>query len=208
MQDPLRGAVLTFLAVAAYGAFHSLLASPWAKRAAQSAFGETGRRGYRLAFNLVSIVTLLPVLTVPALHPGTLLYRIPWPWAALPIAVQAASLAALAIGLVQTDPWHFLGLRQLTRGEAAKPRLIVDGLYRWVRHPLYTAGLAFIWFTPWMSTSVLALNLALTAYIYIGSGLEEQRLLTEFGEAYRTYARQTPRLLPRLRRPSLPPRTY
>src|SRR3989304_702554 len=35
MQEGLRGAVLTFLAVAAYGAFHSLLASPWAKRLAR-----------------------------------------------------------------------------------------------------------------------------------------------------------------------------
>src|SRR3989304_3553807 len=35
MQEGLRGAVLTFLAVAAYGAFHSLLASPWATRLAR-----------------------------------------------------------------------------------------------------------------------------------------------------------------------------
>jgi len=201
MQEGLRGAVLTFLAVAAYGAFHSLLASPWAKRLARRAFGEAAGRGYRLAFNLLAIITLLPVLAVPALEPGPPLYSLRWPWAGLALAGQAAALLVLAIGLLQTDPWHFLGLRQLVQGEAGEPRLIVTGLYRWVRHPLYTAGLAFIWFTPWMSTSLLALNLALTAYIYIGSALEEQRLTSEFGEAYLAYSRRTPRLIPRPARP-------
>ncbi len=165
------------------------------------AFGEVAARGYRLAFNLVSVVTLIPVLAVPGLDRGPLLYRIPWPWAALALAGQAASLVALGLGLLQTDPWHFLGLRQLAQGDAGEPRLVVSGLYRWVRHPLYAAGLAFIWLTPWMTTSILALNVALTAYVYIGSTFEERRLVADYGEAYLAYARQIPRLIPRPPRP-------
>jgi protein-S-isoprenylcysteine O-methyltransferase Ste14 len=112
------------------------------------------------------------------------------------LAGQAVCLGVLAVGLLQSDPWHFLGLRQLVRPEVGVSRLIVTGLYRRVRHPLYTAGLAFIWLTPWMSTSLLALNLGLSGYIYIGSIFEERRLVAEFGEAYLAYARQTPRLIP------------
>jgi len=197
MEGTVRGIVLTLLAVALYGALHSLLASLWAKRLAQRALGEAAGSGYRLAYNLIAVLTLLPVLAVPALDPGPLVYRIPWPWALLTLAGQAVALAALAIGLLQTDAWHFLGLRQLAASETELPRIVVTGLYRWVRHPLYTAGLAFIWLAPVMTTSLLALNLALTAYIYIGSRLEEHRLTHEFGEAYLTYARQTPRLIPR-----------
>ncbi|MCJ7676604.1 MAG: hypothetical protein MUO35_02640, partial [Anaerolineales bacterium] len=52
------------------------------------------------------------------------------------------------------------------------------------------------WLTPVMTTSVLALNLALTAYILVGSRLEERRLSAEFGEAYDEYRHRVPALLP------------
>jgi protein-S-isoprenylcysteine O-methyltransferase Ste14 len=200
MREMAGGILLTFLAVTAYGALHSLLASLWAKRLAAKSLGPADR-GYRLAFNLVALITLFPVLAVPALQPGPELYRIRAPWVALTIAGQGLALAALALGLLQTDPWHFLGLRQLVASESeAGPQLVVGGLYRWVRHPLYTAGLVFIWLTPWMTTSLLALNLALTVYIYVGSVFEERRLVAEFGQAYLDYAGRVPRLIPRLPR--------
>jgi len=198
MGETVRGIVFTLLAVAAYGALHSVLASLWAKRLARGSLGEAGARAYRLAYNVVAVLTLLPVLAVPAVSPGSELYRVRLPWVALTLAGQGLALAALAFGLLQTDPWHFLGVRQLVEKEGERPsRLVVSGLYRWVRHPLYTAGLVFIWLTPWMTTSVLALNLALTAYILIGSGFEERRLTVEFGPAYTDYVRCVPRLLPR-----------
>jgi protein-S-isoprenylcysteine O-methyltransferase Ste14 len=195
------GILFTFLAVATYGALHSLLAGLWAKRLAQRSLGSAAR-GYRLAYNAVALGTLLPVLAVPALDPGRELYRLRLPWLALTTAGQVLALITLAVGLLQTDPWHFLGLRQLAREDRlAEPRLVVGGLYRWVRHPLYTAGLAFIWLSPLMTTSLLALNLALTAYIYVGSIFEERRLVAEFGKVYIDYARKVPRLIPRLSRP-------
>jgi protein-S-isoprenylcysteine O-methyltransferase Ste14 len=198
MGETVRGIVFTLLAVAAYGALHSLLASLWAKRLARGSLGEAGARGYRLVYNVVAVLTLLPVLAVPAVSPGVELYRIHAPWVALTLVGQGLALGALAFGLLQTDPWHFLGVRQLGEKEDERPsRLVVSGLYRWVRHPLYTAGLVFIWLTPWMTTSILALNVALTVYILIGSVFEERRLVAEFGAQYLDYARRVPRLLPR-----------
>jgi len=145
-------------------------------------------------------VTLLPVLAVPAAHPGTSLYSLEAPWLLAALAGQMIALLLLAIGLLQTDPWHFLGLRQLVETEPGKPpALLVKGLYRWVRHPLYTAGLVFIWLTPLMTTSLLALNLGLSLYILIGSVFEERRLLAEFGPAYAEYQQRVPRLVPGIR---------
>ena len=103
----------TLLAVAAYGALHSLLATVWVKRRAATALGSSGRRLYRVSYNLIALLTLLPVLAVPALQPGLTLYRLSWPWAALALAGQGVALFFLALGLLQTDPWHFLGIRQL-----------------------------------------------------------------------------------------------
>lgn len=194
----MSGSLATLLAVAAYGALHSLLATVWVKRRAATALGSSGRRLYRVSYNLIALLTLLPVLAVPALQPGLTLYRLSWPWAALALAGQGLALFILVLGLLQTDPWHFLGIRQLLlEADRETPRLVVTGLYRWVRHPLYAAGLAFVWLTPALTVNLLVLFLGLTLYVLIGSHLEEQRLLVEFGPAYATYQVRVPRLIPR-----------
>lgn len=195
-MNPLLAALLTLTAVALYGGLHSLLATRWAKARARRALGPSTDRLYRLAYNAIGAVTLLPVLAVPARFPGQLIYSIPWPWTALTVAVQVAALLTILLGVSQTGMASFLGLRQLLEQEGDRPRLVVGGLYRWVRHPLYTAGLAFLWFSPVMTTSLLALYAGLTAYIEIGSRLEERRLIHEFGEAYQDYRRCVPRLIP------------
>jgi len=195
---PISGPVLTFIAVAAYGALHSLLASNSVKRTFQRAFGQTSDRFYRLFFNLVGGLTFLPVLAVAALDPGQTLYHLTWPWVLLTSAGQALAVILLLLGLLQTDSLHFLGLRQLFHPEASEPsELVINGLYCHVRHPLYSAGLLFIWLTPVMTTSVLALNLGLTLYIIIGSIFEERRLVGPFGQSYSDYQRRVPRLIPR-----------
>ncbi len=200
----MSGSWLTLAAVALYGALHSALASSTGKEFVHRHLGASADRSYRLFFNFVAGVTLLPVMGVVALDPGTTLYRVAWPWSGLLLLGQASAAAMLVLGLMQTDVWHFLGLRQLS-APTAQPRLVVGGLYQWVRHPLYTAGLALLWLTPIMTTNLLAFNLAMTAYIWIGSRFEEKRLEREFGEAYRIYRRRVPALipLPRPRTPSI-----
>ncbi len=186
---------LTLAAVALYGALHSALASQAAKDFARTRLGASAERGYRLLFNILAGVTLLPVLAVVALAPGTPLYRVAWPWSGVLLLGQAAAAALLLLGLRQTDVWHFLGLRQLGAGTQAS-QLVVTGLYQWVRHPLYTAGLAILWFTPIMTSSILAFNIGMTIYIWVGSRFEERRLAREFGSAYNAYRQRVPALLP------------
>jgi protein-S-isoprenylcysteine O-methyltransferase Ste14 len=93
--------------------------------------------------------------------------------------------------------FHFLGLAQII---ARRPKdsngLSVSGFYGWVRHPLYFFSLLFLWLTPVMTTNLLAAYLLFTLYFYLGSFLEERRLLAEFGSAYREYQQRVPRLLP------------
>jgi protein-S-isoprenylcysteine O-methyltransferase Ste14 len=202
----MTGPLITLLAIFAYGALHSLMASPWVKRHVCQAIGPASDKFYRLFYNVVGGITFLPVLAVVAIHPGSPIYRIPWPWSLLSMFGQIGAILLLAIGLLHTDIWQFLGLRQLIQpNRESAPTLVVSGLYRWVRHPLYTAGLIFIWLTPVMTTSILALNIGLTLYIYIGSLFEERRLLAEYGHAYFEYQRAVPRLIPILWRKSNDP---
>jgi protein-S-isoprenylcysteine O-methyltransferase Ste14 len=193
----MTGPLITLLAVFVYGALHSLMASPWAKRLVRQAIGPASDRLYRLFYNVVGGLTFLPVLAVVAVHPGSPIYRIPWPWVLLSMFGQIGAVLLLVVGLLHTDIWQFLGLRQLIQpNRESAQTLVVSGLYRWVRHPLYTVGLIFIWLTPVMTTSILALNIGLTLYIYIGSYFEERRLLAEFGHAYLEYQRAVPRIFP------------
>lgn len=194
--------LISGLAVA-YGMLHSLLASRACKRWIRTRFGPPVDRFYRLGYNLLAIVSFLPVLALLAWRPGDVIYRLGIPWNAIAVAGQLLAATLLGIGLLQSDAWSFLGLRQLTHPEQSPSPLVVSGLYRWVRHPLYSAGLAFIWLTPWMTSGLLGLNLVLTAYVIAGSRLEERRLLAEFGVSYREYQRQVPSLIP-LRLPRRP----
>lgn len=190
------GGILTFAAVALYAALHSLLASQTVKSWSHRTFGELSERGYRLAFNLIGALTFLPVLAVPLLLPGQLLYTLRPPWLWLSGALQLGSIGLLIVGLRQTGAAEFLGLAQLLGSDQRPSELVTAGLYRWVRHPLYTAGLVFIWLLPVMTTSLVALNLGLTLYLYVGSVFEERKLVTELGPAYERYQRQVPRLIP------------
>jgi protein-S-isoprenylcysteine O-methyltransferase Ste14 len=192
------GFILVFIFVAAYGALHSLLASNRAKQAFKRRFGDSNYRFYRLLYNVVGALTFIPVLAVLALDPGQTLYRLSWPWTLIAFAGQALAILLLFLGLLQTDAIWFLGFRQLAQpGAQESDALEVRGLYCRVRHPLYSAGLLFIWLTPIMTTSILALNISLTLYILIGSIFEERRLVGHFGQAYVDYQNHVPRLIPR-----------
>lgn len=187
-------------AISIYGAIHSFLASLWAKAKVKNGVGPLAKRGYRLAYNLFAGVTLLPLLALPGLLPDRGLYRIPFPWVLLSVFFQIMAAVALGIGLLQTGLWSFLGIQQLFGSiENDPPVLVVHGLYRWVRHPLYTAGLVFIWLIPVMTVNLLAFNIGLSGYILVGAIFEERKLLREYGKAYAEYRARTPMLIPGLR---------
>ncbi len=193
------GFIWVILAVAVYGVIHSLLASLEAKALAERWFGPEGHRLYRLFFNSMAVLTFAPVLLLAWRLPDVVIYRIPLPWVLLTLAVQALAVIGLVVGVGQTGAADFLGLAQLRGGAAPPHRMVSNGLYRWVRHPLYTCGLAFIWLSPQMSWNLLGLNLGVTAYLVIGALFEERKLLREFGPAYAEYRRRTPMLLPGLK---------
>jgi len=197
MMNAFTGALVALLAVALWGVLHSLLAGPRAKRWLHERIGAPADRGYRLFYNTVAAVTLLPVLAVTARFPGPMLYQIPAPWVFITTAVQLIAVLAIVLTILQTGASSFLGVRQLFEPQGSSvSRLQVSGFYRYIRHPLYTAGLAIIWLSPVMTTSSLALFLGFTLYIVIGSRFEERQLVAEFGEPYLEYRQEVPALIP------------
>ncbi len=195
------GFIWILLACALYGVIHSVLASTTLKAWAERQAGPGAyRRFYRLFFVAVALITSLPLLALAGLLPDRLIYAIPAPWLWLTLSLQALALMLLMVGVLQTGALTFVGIRQLF--ESAHPggpvpeKLVVNGLYRWVRHPLYTASFVLLWLAPRMTWNLLALAIGLSAYMLIGTLFEEQKLVQQFGKDYLDYRRRTPRVIP------------
>jgi protein-S-isoprenylcysteine O-methyltransferase Ste14 len=189
------GTLLLVLASALWGLVHSLSASMKFKEGVLRILGANSMNWYRLVYNILSTITFLPLLVLVVTLPDQFLYNIPYPWLYFTLIFQLMAAIALLVGVLQTDIWSFLGFKQIMGG-TTESRIVTGGLYRFVRHPLYTAGLIFIWFTPVMTVNRLVLYLSLTVYIIIGAYFEERKLLREFGKEYENYRVRTPMLIP------------
>lgn len=180
-----------------YAVLHSILASLTLKDWARRVFGPGVERWYRLAYNIIAVITLLPLLPLLAWLPDQTLYVVPSPWRWLMVGGQLLALAGLGITLLQTGLFQFLGLAQLTAERPNQPgKLNIGGFYGWVRHPLYFFSLLLLWLTPIMTLNLLVTYLLLSLYFYLGTFYEERRLLAEFGPAYGDYQQRVPRLIP------------
>ena len=186
-----------------WAGLHSLAAAPRFKSLARRCLGERAYTGlYHLFYNLFALVTFLPVLYLLATRvPAIPLWIISAPYHFLAHLVQLIGLAGPAVALWQTDIWDFAGLRQALHylgggRRLPPPRLVTNGLYALVRHPLYFFSLLLIWFQPVMTLRTLIFNLLATAYFWAGSRIEERRLAAFFGDAYRNYQRQVPAFFP------------
>ena len=194
--------ILLSLAVIMYAAIHSILASLPVKTWVRQRLGPKAERSYRLIYNLFAVISGLPILWLLFVLPDRPLYRFPFPWIIFSALGQLIGVMIIVIGIWQTDLWHFVGLRQIfdSHVKVGTP-LIITGLYRWMRHPLYTGGLLLIWLMPVMTLNLLTIFIWLTLYLIVGAKLEEKRLLVEFGDQYREYQQQVPMLIPGWRRP-------
>lgn len=183
------------LALAIWGIVHSFLASHFAKDVFHL---QAGRMDfYRLAYNIFAGISFLPILYLMATLPDQPVYQISAPWSWLMLGGQAFSALMLFVASLQTDSLSFVGVRQLFEQEKTGA-LVTRGLYRVVRHPLYTFGLLFIWLSPSASQNSLTVYIGATIYTLIGAYFEERKLLRDFGEAYAEYRRKTPMLIPGL----------
>lgn len=94
---------------------------------------------------------------------------------------------------------HLSGLKSLyLNDEQAANQLQITGIHRFVRHPLYSGTFMAIWGL-WLLVprlSLLLANLVITAYTLMAIAWEEQKLEAEFGDSYRRYKKEVPRLIP------------
>ncbi len=80
--------------------------------------------------------------------------------------------------------------------------LRVDGIHQYMRHPLYSGTLLFLFgiflIFPLLSNFISVCIIAM--YVVAGVSLEERKLLLEFGDSYKIYRSKVPMLIPNFRK--------
>jgi len=89
------------------------------------------------------------------------------------------------------DVWQLSGIRQVFAGPKLGPPVFVDrGLYGWVRHPIYTAWVLFVWLPFEMNGTRLVFAAVSTFYLALAVPFEERDLVRMFGADYEGYQRR------------------
>jgi protein-S-isoprenylcysteine O-methyltransferase Ste14 len=148
--------------------------------------------------------------------PGTAAGLVPWlltgwesddPWTGL--VLLGALLLAAGAAVVLHAFWRFVSEGIGTPAPVAAPqRLVVGGVYRHVRNPMYVAVLAMILGQALLLGRPVLLAYAALLWLVFASFVrlyEEPTLADRFGEDFEAYRRAVPAWLPRLR--PWPPRS-
>jgi len=103
-------------------------------------------------------------------------------------------------GAKQFNGFVFLGIHQIKNSTThtslnQSGRLDAGGILSVIRHPWYAATILLLWARN-IDISTCLVNTILTAYLIIGSYLEERKLIIEFGDEYRSYQQDVSMLFP------------
>lgn len=194
-RGPALAVDLTLLG--AFGVVHSVLARRRAKRLLERLIPPPLERSFYTLVAGLQITALmvfwrpLPALVWSVEHPFA--RDVLW-------GLQGAGWALVVVGFWTTGNTHLFGLAQAwasARGVAYEARrLVARGVYRWIRHPLYTGTLLALWAIPTASEGRLLLATVFSAYTLIGARFEERDLERDLGERYLEYRRAVPAYLP------------
>jgi protein-S-isoprenylcysteine O-methyltransferase Ste14 len=175
---------------------HSALISTTVTEFAKKKLGSSFRF-YRLFYNVVSLVTLIPLVYYSHMLREAPVFR----WEGSLVIVQVF-LLVVSVYLFVAGGKHyswarFWGISQVKAGSslADSSTFVVSGIHRIIRHPWYLGGILIVWAQD-MSASTILINMVISVYFMIGAVLEERKLVLEFGEEYQKYQRTVSMLFP------------
>jgi len=193
----LNHVILAFLWII-YCVLHSVLASTSVKQSVQQRLGKNYKY-YRIFYTVFSFLFLVALLYFQVTISTSQLFNLTSFSVLFGILITFAGLM-LMIACIGKYFISLSGLRSLV-SENSSNQLMITGVHRYVRHPLYLGTFIFIWglflLLPYLS--LLIANTIITIYTLIGITLEEKKLIREFGESYLQYRSKVPKLLPLLK---------
>lgn len=156
---------------------------------------------YRLFYVLISIVLLFPVFHYTDQLKSEVIINYRPPWSIIRYVLLTCSLLIFFKSFIfDYDSLSFFGIRQIlnfNKKKAVKPEegIKKSGLLGIVRHPMYFATILLFWCQTSRLSDIVA-NIVITAYIVIGTKLEERKLVLEYGDSYIQYQKDVPMLIP------------
>ncbi|MBT8350093.1 MAG: hypothetical protein KJO26_02495 [Deltaproteobacteria bacterium] len=157
---------------------------------------------YRLFYNLVALITIVPVILYSLSLKSPVLFRWQGYMIIFQIALFIIVVALFISGGLKYDLLQFLGIKQIQSGESQvtlsqSGDIDTSGILSFTRHPWYLAAIIFVWIVHReISVSTLIVNIVLTIYLVIGTILEEKKLIIELGDQYRNYIERVSMLFP------------
>jgi len=79
-------------------------------------------------------------------------------------------------------------------------KIVKEGIYQRVRHPIYSGDIVLVWgiFFHWPSIRALISVIWLTTVLFFWMRLEEKALAEKFGSDYLEYKAKVPMVVPRI----------
>ncbi len=187
------------LATLVWCAFHSLFVThAWREflRRQMPKYHTLGR----LLYVVSSSLTLLFLMRWIKHQPETILWSWHSSWHWVRWSGLGLSGVLFVLGAKSFDVRAFVGLRQcvaLLRGVVYQvPPFKMGGILSKIRHPWYVGTILFLLFCLPFSDTNLVWRGVFVAYVFLGTELEERKLLREFGNDYEKYRSQVPRFIP------------
>ena len=177
---------------------HSLLADAKIKLHLENVLGKFYRY-YRPAYSIIATVTLALILYFQYSFDSEILFNLPVTKYTALIIFAIPGFIIMLISIFK----YFKTVSGVQSFYNDKPstELQLKGIHRYVRHPLYSGTLLFIWglFFIFPLLNNLIAVIIITFYIMVGVKFEEKKLVAEFGELYRAYKLKVPMLVPHLK---------
>jgi methanethiol S-methyltransferase len=156
---------------------------------------------YRLFYILISLVLLIPLIKFTGQADTRIIITYEYPLSIVRYALIAGSLTIFFYAFFfNYDLLSFFGIRQIfnfkkRKAMDASTDIRKNGLLGIIRHPMYFALIIYLWCQTFRVMDIIV-NAVLTLYIVIGTKLEENKLVLEYGDTYIKYQREVPMLLP------------
>jgi methanethiol S-methyltransferase len=190
--------IILILLWSVYCILHSLMASSGFKQKLVSLLG-TRFKYYRLFYTLFAFLFLVFILYYQFNIETSRAFESSY-YTRLAGILFGISGLIIMITCIKKYFMSLSGLLSLVK-ETSYNTLIITGIHKYVRHPLYLGTFGFIWgaFLCYPFWTILIADTIITLYTLIAIRFEEDKLVKEYGNSYKEYQQRVPKLIPSIK---------